>query len=644
MATIRKWAEAGISLDKIAVISTEIEKYWPVLQFYLDEEGLSYKKDSVSGLNSLGLVQHLLAGLKNISQEVSWDSLEKAFFSKESAIPYKFEQFKALFYQLYDQDDLSRDQKIKDLFYRKVDFNQEINREEFLSFLLKIWVDLPPAENKNDLFKIIFKDFLAQSLNVRIKFSRWVQFLKNRLAHKEVINQQNGHDGLSILPLMSAQMIEVSHRVYIGLNDEYYHKKQNSLMSLHDSVALRTQFDLAVDYSEESYLDFNLRWQALSNTHNTFYTSAHLSFSSDTLNASLFFIENSPVSEVVNPAPTRIDELQRQLLQSVDGAEIHRFNESISGERLLQDITGYQAIIPSDVFRTLSVSDAENYGQCSFKLLAAKGFRLKVLPQVALDLDPRQKGTLVHALFERCIQLMSAEEYNVEKVTEFLEQKRSELGIYQQQENHWKIQKNKLLQLAQKFYQFELARIKSFYIETEKKIEMYFDLEKSEFTLDRPENSFTFKVRLDRIDKHKTKQYSILYDYKSSDYQVSNFSRWLSDQQFQMLLYMIALELTENIQKVHHPVKAALYYQYKTFDLKKGLIDESIAVSDFSLTKRNKSLISEDKKNELKEKFVLDITKVLKRLSAGEFSTQPSDLDICKKCDWRKLCRAKHLM
>lgn len=697
VSTIRKWAETGVNLDKIAVISADIEKYWPVLQFYLEEEGLCYKKDLVAPLNSLGDVQNLLAALKNISQDVAWDSLEKNLFSKTDFVDpttgvgaFRFEKFKALFYQLYDEDDLNRDEKIKNLFYRKVDFNADFDRDEFLAYLTKIWIHISPhksvlvgiidnvKDNKlystSDIFELICKDFLAHSLNIKIKFRRWVEFLKNRLGHKEVTINKGNSTGLYVLPLMSAQMIEVSHRIYIGLNEEYYHKKKNPIIPPGDSVVLKTQFDLAVENSEESYLDFNLRWQSLACSENTLFTSPHLSFISEPMNACLFFIENSPQSELVIPGSTRVDELQKQvsyLSTSPAGGlsdnrfglqEIQAFNTSISAKRLVQDITGYTGTVESEVFRQLTISDIENYAQCSFKLLAAKGFRLRELPQVALDLDPRQKGSLVHSLFEYCINLMAQNTYDAEKTFElcsaFLDKKRIEYNIYYQQEAHWKIQKNKFLQLVKKFYQFELSRIKNFSIKTEETIEIFFDLEKREFNLSKPENrlenkpanqltnGFSFKIRLDRIDTHKTKKYSIIYDYKSSAYQASNFRSWLTEQQFQMLLYMIALELTfgEKEDADVNSVKGAIYYQYKTFDLKKGIIDEDIAMEDFALTKRHKSLISNEKKIELKEDFIAKIAGILQRLNEYRFDTLPSDIDICKKCDWRKLCRATHLM
>ncbi len=96
VAQCRQWADSGVALEDMAIIAADIEKYWPVLQHYLIEEGLPFRKDIVAQMNSLGDIQNLLAALKNLSQDVSWDSLERALFSVEK-VDYEFEKFKGLF-------------------------------------------------------------------------------------------------------------------------------------------------------------------------------------------------------------------------------------------------------------------------------------------------------------------------------------------------------------------------------------------------------------------------------------------------------------------------------------------------------------------------------------------------------------------
>lgn len=637
VAQCRKWADKGIPLENIAIVAADIEKYWPVLQQHLDEEGLTYRKDVVARLNSLGDVQNLLAVLKNYSSEVSWDSLEKSVFSKDPATEFQFEKFKGLFYQLYDQDDLGRDKKIKDLFYRKEDFSVAIDRDAFLGFLVKVWLKLPGSNSKADLFEVVFKDILGQSFNSKFKLKLWVAFLKNRLSRKEIILKRN-QAGLNTLSLMSAHMTTAEYRIYLGCNDENYLKRTTSLISLTEANALKNIFDLAVESSEESYLDFNLRWQSEAATKETFYTSAHLSFASDPLNASLFFIENSPQSEIVAPEATRLDEIQKVYLAEENLAQLE---PSLSVSRLREDKNGYAASLKPEVFRSLSASDLESYGQCSFKLLANKGFGLRTASQVALDLDNRDKGSFVHSLFEFLIHEVSLGDFSENKVNEFLEKERTTRGLYVNLDTVWPVQRAKFLTLARKFYDFEKQRVKIFSSEAEKKMQFYFDLKKERFVTTQPEQGFAFNLRIDRIDTHRQKNYCIVYDYKSSERAEHKATKWIDDYQFQMLLYLTALKLTlpENLV-----IKGSLFYYYKNFKINTGLVDQEIGLNDFLFNKRNSSLFDEGAVAALDVEFIQLVSELLKRLDKGEFKTVPYDFTICEDCDWRKLCRATHLM
>ena len=635
VAKSRQWVDAGVSLKNISIVAADIERYWPVLQYYLDVEGLPYSKDTVAQINSLGDVQNLLAILKNYSQDVGWDSLEKIYFSKESD-GQQYEKFKALFYQLYDSDDLARDQKIKDLYYKKINFSEDMSRDEFLSFLVKTWLQTPSSVTKSEIFETIFKDFLAQSLNVQLKASRWIMFLKNRLSSKEITLKRSSAGGLNVLSLMSAQMSDSTHKIYLGLNDELYAKKNKTLMSHNDAVSIKRDFDLSIDCSEESYLDFNLRWQAMAATENTYFTSAHLSFESDPLNASLFFIENLPKSEILSPELTRADEMQK----SLRSAEFKSFQDLSNAKRLQQDLQGYEEKIGVEPFKKLSVSDIENYAQCSFKLLASRGFKLRDYAQVGIDLDNRDKGNLTHALFEFLLEEMQKATPNEEQIAEHLEKKRVEFGLYKGQDLFWGIQKTKFLKLAQKFISFESKRVQHFRSEVEKEYSLYFDLKNKVFSLEPTQGDYyTFNLRIDRIDQNKNQRYYIVYDYKSGASALPTAKKFISQHQFQMLLYLSALKLNVEDPSL---VKGALYYLYKSFDLSKGAIDKQIGLQDFEFSSRNSSLV--DSLEELDQQFLEAISSLLTNLNTGVFKTNPLEIKICSDCDWKKLCRAPHLI
>lgn len=626
---VRGWLDSSVPAENISIVAAEIEKYWPALQFYLDAEGIPYRKDAVSNFNGLGDIQNLLAAIKNYSSEVAWESLEKTFFNKNSDSEFRFEKFKALFYQLYDEDDLAREQKVKKLFYHKKDFNSAVDRDEFLAFLLQIWIEIPESNFKNDLFEPVFKDFLSQSINSKFKFKHWVQFFKNRLSRKEH-SFKSSDSGIYILPLMSAQSVNAEYRIYLGLNDEYFHRKQNALIPLSDAAELKNKFDLALDNSEESYLDFNVRWQSLGENENYLFLSSHLSFAGEPLNSSIFFIENNPKSNVVSPGSTRTDELLKN----------YSLEENISLPRILADKNGQHSRVESEVFKTLTVADVEKYAECSFKLLAHKGFNLSNLPQMAVDLDVRDKGNLAHALFEFCIKQISEKQFDLKKISQFLDDERKKRQLYPLQDEIWGVQKNKFLNLSEKFYQFEKERIKVFEVSTEKSFEMFFDVEKGIFSNTPVGDGFKFNIRIDRIDKHREKKYCIIYDYKSSKSNVNHHSVWLSKNQFQMLLYLTALELNPVDQS---KTVGALYYLYKKFDLKNGMIDSVVAESDLGMGKRIGSRIETDEKENLLKNFNDQIKEKLNLLNQFKFAAEPFDKQICNKCDWNKICRAPHL-
>ncbi len=641
----RTWAEhEKVPLSEIAIVAPDIEEYWPVLEHYLTEEGIPFQKETVAPLNSLGDVQTFLSNLKNLTQDVSWDSLEKNFFQPMNLPEMKYEQFKALFFQIYDDEDLKRDDKIKNLFYKKIDLKDDLNRDDFIAILVRIWATLPESKTLDAVFEILFKDILSQSLNLPMKFNRWYQFLKSRISRKEIKVSSASPDGVVIIPLMWSQMISASHRIYIGLYEEAFRKVRKSILPLKDIETLKNQFDLALDYPDESHLDFNLRWQSLASCKERVYTTPHLSFSSEPLTACLYFLENCPTSPIVNPSLTRLDELQIQL-HGVNADPSKQFQTieyegRVSGPRLQQDLYGSEIIVNSEVFKTISVSEIENYSKCSFKLLASKGFRLRDLPHASIDLDPRQKGTLAHALFEFSIQLIRENKFEIKLIEKFLEDRRNEAKLFKNEDLFWNIQKAKMLVLAQKFFEFENVHKEKFKTHAEVDIEFFFDFDSKSFTKSAVSNGLTIKGRIDRVDQSIQEKYYLIYDYKSSAGKITNYKKWMSEYEFQLLVYTLALE---TVYADQIPVKGALYYLYKSFDLSKGFVHTDVGMQHFGLSKNNGSLSDDQTNQDLKVEFINFIASVFETLQKGLFKAQPFKTDICNDCDWRKLCRAPHL-
>ncbi len=641
VSKVREWLDLGVPFNQIAIIAVQIEDYWPVLESYLSEEGIPSQKDQMASVNSLADVQTYLAHLKSLTDDVSFESLQQSFFHNKVSPEMRYEKFRALFNQLFDEEDLKRDEQIKNLFYKKINFANEISRDEFFALLLKIWASVPENKNSAALFELLFKDFLAQSVDTSLKFAAWLQFFKSRLSHKELRAEYSYDDGIQVLSLMSAQMCTAGHRVYLGLFDEAFKAQKKSLLPLSDIELLKNQFDLAIPYPEESHLDFNLRWQTESNCQKIILTAPHLSFSAEPLTPCLYFLENNPKSEIVTPGLTRNDELQ-QKFSLAKGDDIGEYEGFVSQSRLQQDLNGAEIEVHHPVFGQLAASEVENYAQCSFKLLASKGFRLRELPEVSIDLDPRQKGTLVHALFEFLIHNLQKPNFQNDEVNFFLNTKRKELGLFVNEDQFWAVQLSKLMLLAEKFIDFEKFRVQYFDSSTEVSFEIFFDPESKQFLPTNSATSIGIRGRIDRLDKIKGTNEYLIYDYKSSGGQASNYGKWMSDYQFQLLLYLFAVEVSL-FQDAE--VKGALYYLYKNFDIGKGFVNKTTAIEKLNFSGHAKSSLAEpDEVQELKSQFVEFLSQSFLSLKRGEFKAVPYDTEICSQCDWRKLCRAQHLM
>lgn len=656
VSQVREWIDAGISLSEIALISSQIEKYWPVLKYFLDEEGISYQKDHVVRLNSLGFVQNFLAYCTNLTADVSWDSLETSLYSKGTNLDFNFDSFKSLFYQIYDDSDLMRDQKIKNLFYKKIDTTKKISRPEFLALIVQFWIETiklhawSEAEQQMNLFETIFKDFLARSSDVQAYFSKWLQFLKSCINSKEIKLQVSQPAGIQILPSMSSHLSESQFQIWLGLDEKSLLTPKKNLISTNDVFELKTQFDFAMDYPEESFYDFNTRWLLDKQAQQKIYLCANSSFDAEPLTPSLFFLEKNAKHDISVSGYTRHDEIQNYLQTiNFDEALLARIDNydltGISLSGLKKDFSADVNQVAVGAFESLSPSELEEYWKCPFKLLAQKVFRLRDLPQVAVDLDPRQKGSLLHHLFEHLVKYLQdptlVETNANQSMSAFLEEKRIELKIYPYDDLLWTIQKNKLIQIGTQFVEFEKKRIKVANKSTEQAFELVYDFDRKDFltTAEVSEHFIKFKGRIDRVDE--SSDGLIVYDYKSSTSDLKNFTDWITNGEFQLLIYLIACEVALYAPK---PVIASVYYDYRKFDYGKGFMQAEFHDRILQPLRKKKSLAAAEQKIELRNEFSALLDGIMKKLEHFDFSAKPEDQKLCATCNWSQICRAPHLM
>ncbi len=629
VSRLRSWIEQGVLLENIGLVSPRLEDYWPLLKLHLDEEGISYNKKNVTALNSLGSFQSLLSRFKSLTRDVSWESLEQTYYGdSNNEITIEYEKFKSQFIELTDAEDLARNDEIKKIFFNKINLKDKVSRLQFLAVLFKLWTEMKlvsevstDALMPQNVLDIAFKDFLSRTIETELYLDQWIKIFSSALSQKELSLQKASLKGVDIGSVNANHLMNVEYMIWFGLDESGFKKSLNTLIPIDDIEHLKFNFDFPINYPEESHTEFNIRWFSEYLFKEQIFTCSVMSSQAEPLNASALILENNINPDIVfevSENATRIDSLQ---------IEFARVEPT---EKLKNESFQHEIKIPFYKPTELSMTDFINFDHCGFKLLAAKGFRLKDYPVHSIDLDHRQRGSIIHALFEFLITENRYQSYDPLQTETFLEDKRKEFKLYIQMDNFWGAQKSKLLDTAKRFCEFEKKRIGGLGLK---------HFLEAEFKL--PLKTLTLSGRIDRIDQYPD-QSVIIYDYKRSNGDTTSYGcNWIDKHEFQMLFYILAAQ-----DMKLGPDRGAYYFFYKNMEIYKGLIDQAAAEDvDYyeSIEPRKKAVIDSESYQNLKLQFREYIENLEERLNQGLFSAVPYDTKICDKCDWNTLCRAAHL-
>ena len=624
VTTVREWLNQGIRPQNIGLFSSRQEEYWPQLLLYFKAEGIPLQKALVGSFLSKGFFQSLNAKLKTLGSKVSWESLEMVYSVDQQKISsLTFEKFKALYLELTEVDELARHDFIKDLYYRKIDFSKKMSRDEFFSVVLtealKISEDIDILQDLSGLFK----EVMAQSLDEKWSFESWFTLWTARLARKEFKIAEAAVDGVQLRSFGAVYMDEITHRIWYGLDESAFQGGKTALIPLADIEELKKTFDFPMSYPEESHDEFNLRWQSMATVEKSFFSCSHVSVKAEPLTTSLFILENNSSPDI------------KDFVDQTRWGALQRNYKIQPGSKLSWDID--LSTKPALKFKPeqISVHDLISLADCEFKLLAQKGFRLRDESAVSVELDPLQKGTVYHGLFEYLIKDHHFKSVTEQQIDLFLEEFRKNNNLFPKEELFWSLQKSKFLSVAIKFVEHEKTRLKNSDLE--------FILEKSfEFKYD----FLTLRGRIDRIDVDRKTQSYLIYDYKRSDSSHLNYAeKWISEKEFQLLVYVMAL-IQEGISV--DKVKGAMYYFYQKFQIYKGGYWQDADTADTScfssqIEFKKKTQQSPQDLLQLISDFEEQLKILLEKISKQTFWAIPQDEDDCQKCDWRTLCRAPHL-
>ena len=574
----REWIDAGVKPAHIGLMSPRVEEYWPVLKIHLDAEGIPYNKKNVATMLSLGCFQLLVSRIKSLSTEVTWEALEQSYYREyEEAHHLEYEIFKAQFIELTDADDLLRNDEIKKIFYNKMNLKDRLKRLPFLGVVFKTWSDLNLAENNEVIsyLEAAFKDFLSRTTDLELNLEDWLTIFSAGVSKKEVTLDKANLEGVDIGSSQSSHLFNVQNMIWFGLDDSGFKKNSNTMIPLTDIEELKYEFDFPLNYPEESHTEFNIRWLSQYNFNQQIFTCSLFNSKAEPLNTSPLILEyclDPDVDFDIQAHGTRIDSLQL----------VHQSAGKIDLELRAQEI-----LIPQYKPSELSMTDLINYDHCSFKLLAAKGFKLKDYPVVSIDLDPRQRGSVTHALFEYLVTDKKYQHHDVKATEIFLDALRQEYKLYSNMDDFWQAQKKKLLETAAQFSQYENKRMGQ--LALNHLVELDFKMKLKHISVN---------GRIDRVDIYPD-QTAIIYDYKRAESDTTSYGKnWMDKKEFQMLFYMLALQDTLDMKD-----QGAFYFFYKNMDIYKGILcqaaAESIEIHD-SLHPRKTAVVAEDDYKKLK--------------------------------------------
>ena len=627
---VRKWLDQGIAPAHIALLSSRVEQYWPLLSEYLQAEGIPTQKAKVTNLISLGFFQKIIARIKNYTSHLNWESLESIYadnFSlhRDQSKDDMFEKFKALFFELTEPEDLSRDERLKNAFYKKIDLRSQLSRDEFLAQIYKISLDIPldsiAEDTVQNYLSTIFKDIIGQSIDIRLSFQSWFDLFCARLSRKEIKIQDLYEDGVQVRSFGAVYLTDITHRLWFGLDDTAFDSQTKSMLPLQDIETLKRTFDFPLSYPEESHEEFNLRWLCESHCTEQFFSCSHVGLQAEPLTTSHFILEHNSQPDVLLEGRPFLDSQQIRYLDS---------EELKNNAKILQEKSNTTNKVENFNPRELSGTDIIRYAECQFKLLASKGFRLRDYSVLSVDLDPLQKGTLAHALFEFLIHEKKYQHIQEEQIAQFLEEQRIKKQLFPSEDLFWSIQKNKFLQIGLRFANFEKTRLAG--VSTRHETEKEFKIKRGDFNV---------VGRIDRVDYDTTNEEALIYDYKKTDSSNMHYaSGWVDKNEFQLLFYMLALLEHE---KDHHKIKGALYYFYQKLEVYKGALVAGNPNFDLTVDIRKATCVTEDELKTHIQKFEERLTELFEQLKDNSFLAKPQDIKICDDCDWRRLCRAQHL-
>jgi ATP-dependent helicase/nuclease subunit B len=639
VAQVRAWLEAGVPIHEIAVLAPDIEEYWPLIASYFEIEGIPVNKSKVAPLHSFVEVSAWLARLRIAAKNLDSADLEIALYNSHQRFEMAFENFRSLFKRVYDFDDLKRDEELFQLFNSKLNENSRFTRDAFISWAIQCW---QLGDDPGNLQLVIAHLLNETPPGIELAVRAWVRYLE-AIAAKTEKTVEPASDGLAFMKIESGFYQKWTHVCLIGLTESAVKGRESSMLTLSDIVQIGQDLGFYLDYPDKPRIECIADWIAANTDRTAILSFAATNFNGEPDAPSLFWLSRALASGVdiekySSAMPTRWDELQSSELNFAESLR-QAVNEDL-GRLARRDLQ-------IDAIPALSASQVERFIACPFKFTADKMLKLVDASEVDLDLDHRTRGSIQHALFEILLAEPLRLNYSENELAEIAENLRQKEKLVLGDPRLWPAYKARLINMAQKFLDFEKDWRQKYphtrTIGREFAFDLGFKITTGEFC-PKDEGDFNFRGRIDRVDESTspaTKGHLVLIDYKSSGGSLTNHGAWLKNSHLQLAFYSMIMEsgLTTLGPRT---VGGAFYYITKDFTRNKGMQVEGASADILPIAGRGNN-ISSAAKEDLYAEVRAQLKTVAATIKEGRLHVKPKDQKDCPDCRWRKLCRAPHL-
>jgi ATP-dependent helicase/nuclease subunit B len=607
---IRKDLEKDLLTSDLGIVVPDTEGVWPVLEILLRKEGIPFHRDTKSNMHGLLDAQVFFARARALSKNLSSRDFEIHNFSDEQFKErgLSVARFQSLFKNIYDENDYQRHKEAAKSLETKDIRREVLSVDEFLIACLRLWnrSDLP------DWLEILIRNALSDfQIDFKLSWSDWTSYSEGLLGSQEKNFKEGVLEGIKIASLNSSHFLRVKNLYIIEASEQNLRGPVHRGLSSQSVQSIGRNLGFWLEDREQSALYFELNWLLQNPFQKISISYSHVNLIGELQTPSeAWLLFSDKIVPSVDSHNTVFDSLMLK-----------------SGEQTVpaQNLQNLPELV-------LSPSSFEAFVNCPFVFFSRHWLGLQRFPDIDLDLDPREKGQFIHSLFEKLLKSIQTFEINNINLDQTVDE------VFQRIEGHndpkiWSRLKQKYIQLAKRFIDFEESWAKNFP-----------EFEKSMLEVKWSGQLHGIKIRgqIDRIDLSQ-KQEAIVIDYKNSKSQVKGIHQWLEANQFQMFFYILALE-NNWIPELKADLKAALYYVVKDFSRSTGWEDVEPVTGFYEPQGNKKQQLYKKSMLIVLNEFIEKFKSVVKRVQDGEMSPVPLDEKDCAVCEWRRACRAPHLI